>query len=120
MYYCDECAGKRGWPLDDDSYVERCEVCGKTASCNDFPSSILPKHPHSPWSEEWPTTPGIYWFYGYLDSWNGRELVVAKMVSDCSFGYILPGKEIHRGGGIEGLWLPIEEPALPNVEAEKD
>lgn len=43
MFYCDACAHKNGWP--DDFWLPRshgpCEVCGKTASCHDVPSTRL-------------------------------------------------------------------------------
>lgn len=45
MFYCDKCRVKNQWP---DSFIRshgRCEMCGKTASCNDVPSKYLPDPP---------------------------------------------------------------------------
>lgn len=43
MFYCQTCAGRRGWP---DRTLSRsygkCEVCGKVDECNDVPSKYLP------------------------------------------------------------------------------
>lgn len=47
MFYCQDCAKRNDWP--NDEFVPRsrgpCEVCGKTASCYDVPSSCLPLPP---------------------------------------------------------------------------
>lgn len=44
MFYCDPCADIKSWPkpIGLSSYG-RCETCGKTAECNDVPSSMLPR-----------------------------------------------------------------------------
>lgn len=44
MFYCDDCAGKRKWPVFPrgmQSYG-KCEICGETAGCNDVQSGRLP------------------------------------------------------------------------------
>lgn len=43
MFYCNECANRKGWP--NDAIIRsfgRCEICGCTDDCNDIPSSFLP------------------------------------------------------------------------------
>ncbi len=44
MFYCNECAEKKGWEKNTvfKSYGN-CEVCGKTTTCNDKPSGYLSK-----------------------------------------------------------------------------
>lgn len=46
MFYCNPCAKPRGWPESEfmRSYGP-CEICGKTALCNDVPSRFLPIPP---------------------------------------------------------------------------
>ena len=42
MFYCDACGKERNWPTGwADSYGS-CEICGKTATCNDVKSKNLP------------------------------------------------------------------------------
>lgn len=43
MFYCDECAARKGWPTTilSTSYGP-CEVCQKRRECNDVPSKYLP------------------------------------------------------------------------------
>lgn len=44
MFYCDKCASERDWPSGwpHPQSVGPCEVCGKTRTCTDIPSSALP------------------------------------------------------------------------------
>lgn len=42
MFYCNSCANKNDWPETGFKSRGRCEVCGRTADCNDMPSSRLP------------------------------------------------------------------------------
>lgn len=42
MFYCDACAAKKAWPKSIDKSVGTCEICKKTAKCNNVPSSNLP------------------------------------------------------------------------------
>ena len=47
MFYCEPCGTEQKWPVDwwhPQSYGN-CEMCGKTATCFDIPSSYLPS-PH--------------------------------------------------------------------------
>ena len=45
MFYCDECAKKKGWRTSLFQSLGNCEVCGKVASCSEIPSSQLPSTP---------------------------------------------------------------------------
>jgi hypothetical protein len=45
MIYCDECAFDRGWVESNRRIVTQCELCGRTDSCSDTPTSRLPKPP---------------------------------------------------------------------------
>jgi len=42
MFYCDECAKKRGWPESFMKSKGPCEICDRVAVCNDIPSGALP------------------------------------------------------------------------------
>lgn len=42
MFFCDTCAVERGWPGSWSKSAGPCEICGKTAVCNDVPSRYLP------------------------------------------------------------------------------
>lgn len=42
MFFCNECANKKGWPQSFSRSRGRCEVCGEIADCNEVPSSELP------------------------------------------------------------------------------
>lgn len=42
MFYCQACAKKKSWPESLCQSQGPCEVCGKTALCNDVPSKDLP------------------------------------------------------------------------------
>ena len=42
MFFCDECADKKGWPKSLCKSCGTCEICGETASCSDIPSRALP------------------------------------------------------------------------------
>lgn len=55
MFYCDPCGRQRNWPADDlliPTSYGRCEICGKTAECNDVPAGALPVPPAAPPSVE--------------------------------------------------------------------
>lgn len=42
MFYCDPCAGPRGWPISWQHSFGSCEICGQVRVCNDVPSRDLP------------------------------------------------------------------------------
>jgi len=42
MFYCNECAEKKGYPITIGRSQGCCEFCGRHANCNDMPSSKLP------------------------------------------------------------------------------
>ena len=42
MFFCGDCAGKRGWSgLFYPFFHGPCELCGKTRVCADIPSAVL-------------------------------------------------------------------------------
>ena len=43
MFYCNDCAEKRNYPIGHFKSRGNCEICGKTCKCNDVPSENLPK-----------------------------------------------------------------------------
>lgn len=42
MFYCDECAIKRKWPITLFRSHGRCEMCKETKECSEMPSKDLP------------------------------------------------------------------------------
>jgi hypothetical protein len=45
MFYCDACARQNGWPIElFGRSWGGCEMCGKQTSCNDVPSTMLPRN----------------------------------------------------------------------------
>jgi hypothetical protein len=80
-----------------------------------------------PWSEEWPTEPGRYWFYGYRSGFafsagDGPRLFAAKsrptVATTTDLTIIAEGLLVSRATGARGLWLPLIEPELPNWSAK--
>lgn len=45
MFYCDECAKAKGWPITMFKSRGGCEICRKAAVCNETKSSELPLPP---------------------------------------------------------------------------
>jgi len=41
MFYCDDCRKNNDWPESWHQSFGQCEVCKKSATCNDVPSSAL-------------------------------------------------------------------------------
>ena len=42
MFYCDDCAEKKKWPLSILNSLGLCEICEENKICNDLPSKMLP------------------------------------------------------------------------------
>ena len=43
MFYCDECATEKGWPITLTKSLGPCEICRYTRICNDTPYRHLIK-----------------------------------------------------------------------------
>lgn len=43
MFFCDECAKKKKWPIGWFKSYGRCEVCREVDECSDVPSKYLPR-----------------------------------------------------------------------------
>ena len=76
------------------------------------------------WSAEWPTTPGDYWFYGYVrhsddkPSFNfARVRLTANQVLS-----VLIGGDFRRqtDRDVIGVWQPILYPALPDESVQTE
>jgi len=85
----------------------------------------------SEWTTEWPTEPGLYWFYG----WCFGEIIkfstknkppelhyvsvrLTGMPPKQSPMYVTNGHFLYKQEGAEGKWLKVELPELPNLEEE--
>lgn len=42
MFFCGDCAENHGYPENFMKSHGPCEICGRTALCNDVPSKYLP------------------------------------------------------------------------------
>lgn len=42
MYYCDNCANERLWPLNTTKTIHTCEMCNSTTMCNEILTGALP------------------------------------------------------------------------------
>ena len=77
--------------------------------------TVTPEPHDADWSEQWPTEPGFYWFYGHWPKSLEPRLQVVQVVRDrlgeavrVSFGAFMYPDETGAG-----LWRPIELPTLP-------
>ena len=43
MFYCDDCADEKSYPISWFKSYGNCEMCGKTCKCNEVSSKDLPK-----------------------------------------------------------------------------
>ncbi len=84
----------------------------------------------SEWTRDWPTEPGWYWFYGWaygrITRANGNPeapRLEAAQVHQAGSGsgqhlmHIRTGQFMYKSEGAIGLWLPMDVPELPELEA---
>ena len=75
------------------------------------------------WTEEWPTEPGRYWFWGQSD--YGMRGLPARLYSvvvhkaDRGPVYVADGSFMYRGGGGWGVWCRAVLPEPPYHEGGK-
>lgn len=67
------------------------------------------------WTDEWPTEPGWYWFWG--QPWdNGPPQLYSIIVRLDALGsavYVTDGHFMYEAEGAQGLWCPTIFPDLP-------
>ncbi len=84
------------------------------------------------WTEEWPTEPGMYWFYG-----NDVDDKTAGPGEDAHFRlntvsvrfagkgdgkflmYVSEGNFMYKKSASPGLWMRMEVPEIPLMDMEK-
>lgn len=74
----------------------------------------------APWSEDWPTEPGYYWFYGWcFRAWHGTRneppklhFVQVRRIAN-GLALVTDGHFLYKAEGGEGLWAPATLPELP-------
>jgi hypothetical protein len=77
------------------------------------------------WTENWPTEPGWYWFYGFRFSFECNwpnameriakpELHVVQVIkgNNCTV-YVCSGAFLYKDEGARGVWQRVLEPELP-------
>jgi hypothetical protein len=70
----------------------------------------------SEWTEVWPQTPGVYWFYGHrFFGQEKQDLYTVKVFkgANCTV-YVCEGSFLFKGEGAEGKFMPVVLPALPD------
>lgn len=81
----------------------------------------------SMWSHDWPTEPGLFWFYGWRFG-RGREfgghkeepelclVEIGETAVKGVFMYVTHGHFLYREEGATGLWQKTILPELPDLE----
>ena len=72
------------------------------------------------WQHEWPTKPGMYWFYGWCFKKSPFKdveepemyLVIARKISN-GMMYVTNGHFLHKQEGAEGMWSEATLPIPP-------
>jgi hypothetical protein len=73
------------------------------------------------WTEEWPTEPGYYWFYGWCwrseirDGKAPRFFYVRVRPCSNSMMYVTDGHFMYEEEGGYGLWSKAQLPELPEI-----
>ena len=72
------------------------------------------------WTKVWPTTPGLYWFYGwpYGRSHEGEPwfyLVEAVKNGTGGITYVRSGHFFYEVEGAEGQFIPVALPDPPKL-----
>lgn len=74
--------------------------------------------PEPKWSTDYPTTPGTYWFYGWITPYSKKELpeslslAKARRIANGSIMCATESQFIYRGQS-DGVWKPAELPDPP-------
>lgn len=73
-----------------------------------------------PWSLEWPTEPGSYWFYGWLfmSPAHSSPDFHFGIIKSTMFGFIfdIEGRQFYKSDGVKGHWLKAKLPQKPVLE----
>lgn len=72
------------------------------------------------WTEEWPTEPGAYWFYGKTSrdgnlKMRQAQVHYANRTNRTNLVRIVDGLFIYESNGAKGFWLPLESPQPPEI-----
>jgi len=71
------------------------------------------------WTTEWPTEPGVYWFYGWCVSYRrvpANFYCVEVWKEGNSIGYEACGHSLYKSEGAEGVWQPVQFPEPPEEQ----
>ncbi len=71
------------------------------------------------WTEEFPTEPGFYWFYGYLYGHKfGPEFALIEVLkaSNNNMAYIAHGKIVYKKDVVLPHFQKADLPELPVLE----
>lgn len=76
------------------------------------------------WQDEWPTKPGVWWFYGWCFGKRGLnkdrepELCLVKVsgpLGSGGFAYVTNGHFLYKAEGAIGTWQEALLPELPKL-----
>lgn len=74
----------------------------------------------NPWTKEWPTEPGWYWFYGQTSRqlYDRPPRMMLVKVSEIVNGvcYVTEGRFLYKAEGARGLWVRAYRPQPPTDE----
>ncbi len=67
------------------------------------------------WTDNWPTVPGTYWFYGDMyGELNRFDYHICKVWAISNgIAYVTEGTFMHKAEGALGIFAPITFPGLP-------
>lgn len=87
-------------------------ICFKCGHIEDVGDCVFCEREHQ-WTSEWPTAPGMYWFYGRETKYaleDSMQLAEARIVN----GYMVVGSinNLDRNKA-SGLWSPANLPEPP-------
>jgi hypothetical protein len=77
------------------------------------------------WTKDWPTKPGLYWFFGWLSEFairNDREprLEIVKAMEAGPpekqwMSFVSNGGFVYKSEGAKGFFKPMDLPELPDM-----
>lgn len=71
------------------------------------------------WTKEWPTKPGMYWFYGFrfgkTESDQNPKLFFAQAfrTSNNKIAIIVDRQFVYMAEGAKGFWAKVDAPSIP-------
>lgn len=94
------------------------ELCRRLAATGNQ-AGVASDADREPWTKEWPTEPGVYWFYGKL---SGKPRLLTRPIhvevwrrEDGQIGYAGGAQFMFPGDGTDGFWARTSWGPLPDI-----